>query len=45
MVLRNEEVIGEDHFQMLVTVEMATGMFNWLLEDFTKRVNENFPNE
>jgi hypothetical protein len=38
-------VIGEDHFQMLVTVEMAAGIFTWLLQDFTKRVKENFPDE
>jgi hypothetical protein len=30
---------------MLATVEMAAGMFIWLLEDFTKRVAENFPDE
>jgi hypothetical protein len=45
MVLRNNDVIGEDHFQMLSTVEMAAGMFGWLLQDFTKRVNANFPDE
>jgi hypothetical protein len=45
MVLRDDDVIGEDHFQMLATVKVAAGMFIWLLEDFTKRVAENFPDE
>jgi hypothetical protein len=45
MMLRDNDVIGEDHFQMLVTIEMAAGMFIWLLEDFTMRVAENFPDE
>jgi hypothetical protein len=45
MVLRDEDVIGEDHFQMLATVEMAAGIFIWLLEDFSKRVKENVPDE
>jgi hypothetical protein len=45
VVLRDGDVIGDDHFQMLVIVEMAAGMFKWLLEDFTKRVKENFPDE
>jgi hypothetical protein len=44
MMLRDNDVIGEDLF-MLATVEMAAGMFIWLLEDFTKRVAENFPDE
>jgi hypothetical protein len=42
MVLRNNEVIGEDHFQMLAAVEMTAGIFVWLLEDFTKRIAEYF---
>jgi hypothetical protein len=45
MVLRDEDVVGEDHFQMLATVEMAAGMFIWLLEDFSKRVKGNFPDD
>jgi hypothetical protein len=45
MVLRDGDVIGDDHFQMLTTVEMGARMFIWLLEDFTKRVKENFPDE
>jgi hypothetical protein len=45
MVLRDDDLIGEDHFQMLVNVEMAAGMFIWLLKDFTKRVAENFADE
>jgi hypothetical protein len=45
MVLRHDDVIGEDHFQTLATVEMVAGIFMWLLEDFTKRVAENFPDE
>jgi hypothetical protein len=45
MMLRNDDVIGEDHFQMLATLDMASGMFNLLLQDFTKRVKENFPDE
>jgi hypothetical protein len=45
MVLRNNEVIGEDLFQMLATVELGAGIFVWLLEDFTKRVAENIPIE
>jgi hypothetical protein len=45
MVLRADDVIGEDHFQMLATVKMAAGIFNWLLEDLSKRVKENFPDE
>jgi len=45
MLLRADDVISEDHFQMLATVEMAAGVFTWLLEDFTKHVKENFPDE
>lgn len=45
MVLRNDDVIGDDHFQMLITVEVVAGLFTWLLNDFTKRVAENFPDE
>jgi hypothetical protein len=45
MILRNDDVIGEDHFQMLVTVEISAGMFELLLQDFTKRVKKNFPDE
>jgi hypothetical protein len=45
MMLRDDDVIGDDHFQMLATVEMAAGMFIWLLEDFTQRIVENFPDD
>jgi hypothetical protein len=45
MMLRNNDVIVDDHFQMLATVDLAAGMFVWLLEDFTKRVAENFHDE
>jgi hypothetical protein len=45
MMLRDSDVIGEDHFQMIATVEMSAGLFVFLLEDFTKRVGENFPDE
>lgn len=45
MMLRADDAIGEDHFQMLVTVDIGAAMFIWLLEDFCKRVNENVPDE
>lgn len=45
MVLRKDDVIGEDHLQMVATLEMAAGIFTWLVQDFTKRVKENFPDE
>ena len=45
MVLRKDDVIDGDHFQTLATVDMAAGMFVWLIEDFTKRVKENFHDE
>jgi hypothetical protein len=45
MVLRKDEEITEDHFQMLATLDISAGVLLWLLEDFTKRVTAVFPDE
>ncbi|HXW26471.1 MAG TPA: hypothetical protein VEK73_17130, partial [Xanthobacteraceae bacterium] len=45
MLLRKEEELRDDHFQMLGCLDMSAMMFDWLLADFTKRLHKALPDE
>jgi hypothetical protein len=45
MLLRKEEELRGDHFQMLGSLDMSAMMFDWLLTDFTRRLDEVLPDE
>jgi hypothetical protein len=45
MLLRNDEEMRNDHFQMLNCLCMSADMFSWLLPDFTDRLEKALPTE
>jgi hypothetical protein len=45
IVLRKDDEITEDHYQMLVTLSMSGDFLQWLMAQFDERVAQYFPDE
>ena len=45
MMLRKEQEIASDHFQMIITLQISADFFNWLLTKFSERLKAAIPDE